>query len=280
MKRRSNENVPAAQFIHTGEEMESASVGVISKVLRILEVLQSSTFGLTLKAICDETKINKSTAHRFLKHLEREHYLLRREDGSYLIGPRLTQMSACANRSANLQVVARPILSELWRTTQETINLGVMDRGTLLYIDVMESPHEFRLVSRVGTRRSLQEAAMGKVLTAFLPPNEYERVLRGIIFQRVTPKTIINLAHFRAELDKVRQRGYAVDNEEALLGCRCISAPILNNEGVAIAAMSVSGPITRVSLGQIPTLAKIVKTAADSVSTAMGFTHVSRNGKS
>jgi DNA-binding IclR family transcriptional regulator len=266
--------------MHTGEEMESASVGVISKVLRILEVLQSSTFGLTLKAICDETKINKSTAHRFLKHLEREHYLLRREDGSYLIGPRLTQMSACANRSANLQVVARPILSELWRTTQETINLGVMDRGTLLYIDVMESPHEFRLVSRVGTRRSLQEAAMGKVLTAFLPPNEYERVLRGIIFQRVTPKTIINLAHFRAELDKVRQRGYAVDNEEALLGCRCISAPILNNEGVAIAAMSVSGPITRVSLGQIPTLAKIVKTAADSVSTAMGFTHIGRNGKS
>ena len=121
---------------------------------------------------------------------------------------------------------------------------------------------------------------MGKVLTAFLPPNEYERVLRGIIFQRVTPKTIINLAHFRAELDKVRQRGYAVDNEEALLGCRCISAPILNNEGVAIAAMSVSGPITRVSLGQIPTLAKIVKTAADSVSTAMGFTHIGRNGKS
>jgi len=280
VKRRSNEKVPAAQFMHTGEEMESASVGVISKVLRILEVLQSSTFGLTLKAICDETKINKSTAHRFLKHLEREHYLLRREDGSYLIGPRLTQMSACANRSANLQVVARPILSELWRTTQETINLGVMDRGTLLYIDVMESPHEFRLVSRVGTRRSLQEAAMGKVLTAFLPPNEYERVLRGIIFQRVTPKTIINLAHFRAELDKVRQRGYAVDNEEALLGCRCISAPILNNEGVAIAAMSVSGPITRVSLGQIPTLAKIVKTAADSVSTAMGFTHIGRNGKS
>jgi IclR-like helix-turn-helix domain-containing protein len=125
----------------------SGSVGVISKVLLILEALQNSSVGLGLKAICDATGINKSTAHRFLKHLEREGYLLRTEVGAYLIGRRLAQMSACASRSATLQAVARPILAELWRSTQEAVNLGVLDHGTLLYVDVMESSHKFRLVS-------------------------------------------------------------------------------------------------------------------------------------
>ncbi len=249
----------------------TSSVGVISKVLRILEVLQSSSVGLGLKGICDETGINKSTAHRFVRHLERESYLLRTESGSYLIGPRLAQMSACASRSATLQVVARPILSDLWRSTQETVNLGVLDQGTVLYVDVMVSQHEFRLVSSVGTRRSLHVAALGKAIAAFLPTGEYERVLNGIVFQRVTPKTIANLAQLCAELDKVRRQGYAVDNEEALLGCRCVSAPILNNDKIAIGALSVSGPVTRVSLAEVPALARQVRNAANAVSAAMGF---------
>ena len=266
------ENVSAGQPpIQSVRQSEPVSVGVISKVLRILEALQNSSVGLGLKAICDDTGINKSTAHRFLRHLERESYLLRTEAGSYLIGPRLAQMSACASRSATLQAVARPILADLWRSTHETVNLGVLDQGTVLYVDVMVSQHEFRLVSCVGTRRSLHVAALGKVLVAFLPAIEYERVLNGIVFQRVTKNTILNLPHLRAELDKVRRQGYAVDNEEALLGCRCVSAPILNNDRVAIGALSVAGPVTRVGLAQVPGLARQIKTAANAVSLAMGF---------
>ena len=102
----------------------AASVGVISKVLRILEALQGSSAGLGLKAICDLTGIHKSTAHRFLKHLEREGYLIRTEAGAYLIGPRLAQMSARGNQGATLQAVARPILWELWK-----VNSGNREPG-------------------------------------------------------------------------------------------------------------------------------------------------------
>src|ERR1700691_2487329 len=132
----------------------SGSVGVITKVLLMLEALQGSSAGLGLKAICDLTGVHKSTAHRFLKHLERERYLIRTEAGTYLIGPRLSQMSTRGNEGATLQAVARPILGELWKSTQETVNLAVFDQGTVLYVDVIESPHEFRLSSRVGARRS------------------------------------------------------------------------------------------------------------------------------
>jgi DNA-binding IclR family transcriptional regulator len=249
----------------------SAPVGVISKVLLILEALQSSSAGLGLKAICDLTGIHKSTAHRFLKHLEREGYLIRTEAGAYLIGPRLSQMSARGNQGATLQAVARPILWELWKSTQETVNLAVLDQGTVLYVDVIESPHEFRLSSRVGARRSLHVTALGKALAAFLPAAARENVLSTITFQKSTERTIMNLLQFRQELEKIGRQGYAVDDEEAVQGARCVSAPILNSEGAPIAAVSVSGPVTRVSPNQVGGLAGAVTSAARAISAAMGL---------
>jgi DNA-binding IclR family transcriptional regulator len=249
----------------------SASVGVISKVLLILEALQGSSAGLGLKAICDLTGIHKSTAHRFLKHLERERYLIRTQAGAYLIGPRLSQMSTRGNQGATLQAVARPILWELWKSTQETVNLAVLDQGTVLYVDVIESPHEFRLSSRVGTRRSLHVTALGKALAAFLPAEAQENILSTITFHPATPRTIMNLLQFRQELEKIRRQGYAVDDEEAVQGARCVSAPILNSDREPIAAVSISGPVTRVSPNQVAMLAGAATSAARAISAAMGF---------
>jgi IclR family transcriptional regulator, acetate operon repressor len=250
---------------------KSAPVGVISKVLRILEALHDSSSGLSLKAICDSTGIHKSTAHRFVKHLEREGYLICTEAGAYLIGPRLAQMTARVNHRATLQAVARPILWELWKSTQETVNLAVLDQDTVLYVDVIESPHEFRLSSRIGTRRPLHATALGKALSAFLPEEQRENTLSTIGFQPLTPKTIMNLVQFRQDLEQIRRRGYAVDDEEAVMGARCVSAPILNASGEAIAAISVSGPVTRVSPGQVAALADAVTSAARNISADMGF---------
>ena len=183
----------------------------------------------------------------------------------------MAQISARASMSATLQAVARPVLSDLWKATQETVNLGVLDQGTVLYLDVIESSHEFRLASHIGTRRSLHATALGKTLAAFAPASAREDVLSGVVFQPATPKTIRNLVQFREELEKIRRQGHAVDNEEAVLGARCVSAPILNNDGVAVAAVSISGPITRVSPSQVPALAQAVKVAANAISSAMGF---------
>ena len=212
------------------------AVGVISKVFRILEAIEAAPSGLGLKSICDVTRLNKSTAHRFLKHLEREGYLIRAEGGKYLIGPKLSQMGARADHRATLQAVSRPILSELWKSTRETVNLATLDQGNVLYIEVLESPHEFRLSSRVGSRRSLHATALGKALAAFLDEKHRERILGGLNFQALTPNTIMNLVQFRQELEKVRRQGYAVDDEEVTLGARCVSAPILGSDGEAVGA--------------------------------------------
>jgi DNA-binding IclR family transcriptional regulator len=251
--------------------IKPAPVGVISKVFSILEAIQGSSSGLTLKPICDLTGIHKSTAHRFLKHLERDGYLIRTETGVYLIGPKFSQLSARANHRATLQAVARPILWELWKSTRETVNLGVLDQGTVLYVEVVESPHEFRLSSRVGTRRSLHATALGKALAAFLDEEQKERVLSTVQFQPLTSKTIMNLVQFRQELETIRKQGYAVDDEETTLGARCVSAPILGKDREVVAALSVSGPVTRISPSQVRALAQAVITAARAISVGMGF---------
>ena len=249
------------------------AVGVISKVFRILEAIEASPSGLALKSICDVTHLNKSTAHRFLKQLEREGYLIRAEGGKYLIGPKLSQMGARADHRATLQAVSRPILSELWKSTRETVNLAILDQGSVLYVEVIESPHEFRLSSRVGSRRSLHGTALGKALAAFLLETHREQILGGLNFQALTPKTIMNLVQFRQELEKVKSQGYAVDDEETTPGARCVSAPILGADGEAVAAISVSGPVTRVGQEQVGALGAAVVQAAKAISAAMGFNH-------
>lgn len=248
-------------------------VGVISKVFRILEAIQGSSSGLTLKPICDITGVHKSTAHRFLKHLERDGYLIRTETGAYLIGPKFSHLSSRADNRVTLQAVARPILWEIWKSTRETVNLGTLDQGSVLYIEVIESPHEFRLSSRVGTRRSLHATALGKALAAFLPEEQKDRILANIQFQPLTPKTIMNLVQFRQELGIIRNQGYAVDDEETTLGARCVSAPVLGANREVVAAVSVSGPVTRISPAQVPALAAAVMNAARAISSAMGFAH-------
>src|SRR5580704_3206906 len=176
--------------IHSGGQ-RAVAVGVISKVFRILEAIEATPSGLGLKSICDATRLNKSTAHRFLKHLEREGYLIRADGGKYLIGPKLSQMGARADHRATLQAVSRPILSELWKSTRETVNLATMDQGQVLYNEGLESPHEFRLSSRVGSRRSVHATALGKALAAFLRDTRCEQILEGLNFQALTPKTIM-----------------------------------------------------------------------------------------
>src|SRR6266481_913453 len=255
------------------KRVETTAVGVISKVFKILEAIQGSPSGLTLKPICDVTGVHKSTAHRFLKHLEHDGYLIRTDTGAYLIGPKFSQLSVRANHRATLQAVARPILWELWKSTRETVNLATLDQGMVLYIEVIESPHEFRLASRVGSRRSLHATALGKALASFLPEEQKDRVLATIQFQPLTPKTIMNLVQFRQELGIIRNQGYAVDNEETTLGARCVSAPVLGANREVVAAVSVSGPVTRISPAQVPALAAAVMNAARAISSAMGFAH-------
>jgi IclR family KDG regulon transcriptional repressor len=251
---------------------KAAAVGVLTKVLRIFDTLQHNPSGMNLKQISDQTRLNKSTAYRFLSHLEKEGYLVRDDRGIYMLGMRLFELASASNHQSTLRRVAQPVLRELLKATGETVNLGLQDGVTVVYVDVLESSHEFRLVSRVGLHRPLYATALGKALAAFLSPEKKQELFDTIQFQVLTPNTITNLAQFQKELDLIRERGYAVDNEESYLGARCIGAPILNSMQESVAAISVAGPTSRVSEDKISTFAAALREAAQAISARIGFT--------
>src|SRR5262249_39508867 len=171
-------------------ESKAAPVGVVRKVLKIFEVLHGNPSGLPLKEIARRTAINKSTAYRFLVHLQGEGYLYRDEAGSYVIGPKLARMGSGMNFEESLRKMSRPVLQRLWTTTGETVNLAILDGLQILYLAVIESAHTFRFASQVGARRPLYCTALGKAILSQLPAEEVEDLLGSLAYERFTPHTI------------------------------------------------------------------------------------------
>jgi DNA-binding IclR family transcriptional regulator len=251
---------------------KAAPVGVVGKVLRILEALDSSSTGLQLRQIAQQTGIHKSTAYRFLAHLENAGYLFRDDAGAYIIGPRLSQLGAGIAFHATLRKISRPVLQKVWRTTKETVNLAVVEGHDILYLDVIESAHTFRMGSQAGMRRPINCTALGKAILAFLPTDHREELLASLTFERFTRRTIADGPRFRKELAKVHRQGYALDDQEAELGARCVAAPILNETGKAIAAISVSGPQTRIGRDKIHAFATSIENGAKEISSRLNGT--------
>jgi IclR family KDG regulon transcriptional repressor len=251
-------------------ESKSAPVGVVGKVLRILEALDASPAGLQLREIAQQTRVNKSTAYRFVAHLQSEGYLLRDEAGAYVVGPKLARLGAGIAYHATLRKVSRPVALALSNDTKETVNLGVLDGHEVLYLDVIESPHSFRMASQPGMHRPVNCTALGKALLAFLPAEQREEILPLLTFERATPRTISNLARLRKELALTVQQGYAIDDQETDMGARCVAAPILDESGNVAAAISVSGPITRIGRDRIHAYAQAIRKAARAISAQLG----------
>jgi len=254
-------------------ESKSAPVGVVAKLLRILETLDNSPAGLQLREIAQRTGINKSTAYRFVAHLENEDYLFRDEVGAYIVGPKLARLGSGVSYQATLRKVSRPVLTQIAQSTTETVNLGMLEGHEVLYLDVMESSHSFRMASQPGTRRPLHCTALGKAILAFLPVDQREEILPALSYERFTPHTISNLARLRKDLARTAQQGYAADNQETNLGAVCVAAPIIDESGKVAAALSVSGPITRIGKDRAQSFAAVVRRGARQISAGMSQKH-------
>jgi DNA-binding IclR family transcriptional regulator len=255
----------------TSSKPKVAPVGVVGKVLRILELLDRSPAGLPLKDIARLAALNKSTAHRFLKHLESEGYLFRDGSAAYMIGPRLVRFGTGVSYQAMLSRISRPVLEQVWSTTGETVNLATLVGQEILYVDVMESLHTFRLVSQIGSRRPLSCTALGKAMLAAMSSEQRELLLPALHFESATARSITTVARLRKNLTQIAQRGYALDDEEAVSGARCVGAAILDATGKVAGGISISGPTTRINKTNLASIAQTVKQAALEISLQLGL---------
>jgi DNA-binding IclR family transcriptional regulator len=171
--------------------------------------------------------------------------------------------------------VAEPILRELAEKTGETAYMVVLDGSEVVYIEKIESQQltgGLKMASKVGSRNPLHSCAVGKTLLSFFPEQELDRLIREKGLSRRTVNTITEPEKLKEQLRVVRTQGYAVDDEENEEGIRCLAAPVFDEKGRPVAAISVSGPAFRVTkkvLQQV--LRKEVTEAAKEISRKMGF---------
>jgi len=247
-------------------------VQVIERAMAIIDSLAGERPDRSLMELAGELQLHKSTVHRLLMILER-HRLVERETrtGRYRLGLRLFELGSLAIARFNIRERARHHLERLVSEVDETVHLCVLDAGEVLYVDKIEPSRSVRMASRIGRRNGAHCSAVGKAMLAHLPEREVDEVVKQHGLARFTPRTIVTPADLKSELKATRKRGYAIDNEEAEEGVRCVGAAVLGHNGHPLAAISVSAPSFRLPMEKIPAVAAAVCAAARKLSTESGY---------
>ena len=249
-------------------------VQVLDRAMAILDALAltGQHQDLSLIELATQLQLHKSTAHRLLMILERNRMVEREpRSGRYRLGLRLFELGAIAISRFNIRDYARPHLERVLFETEETVHLCVLDAGEVLYVDKVEPSRSVRMASKIGRLAPAHCSAVGKAMLAHLPERELDEILKQRGLPRMTVKTIVTPADLKAELKTVRERGYAIDNEEAEEGVRCVGAAVLGPNGRPAGAISTSAPSFRLTLERVPAVAVSVCRAAKAISAESGY---------
>ncbi|HEX4749450.1 MAG TPA: IclR family transcriptional regulator [Bryobacteraceae bacterium] len=248
---------------------EVSGIRVLHKTVDILETIKQSRDGLRLADLVRSVELPKATVYRILYTLETRGYLDRDSDGNYRLAKKLFDLQRSAPVEQVLTEVAPPFLSQVAAESKETVNLGILDAGEIVVISTIESSQAVRMSSKVGNRRHLHATALGKVMLAGLPDKQVLRLIKAKGLPRLTEHTLTTKPALLAELQKIRQQGYAIDNQENEVEGRCVAAPIAIGTGQVIAALSISGPVFRMDLQRARSLVQSLKEACASISHAI-----------
>lgn len=247
-------------------------ISVVAKALMVLESLREVDHGLPLKEIAQSSKLPKTTTFRILYTLEQEGYVEKvSDDGLYRLTTKLMGFSAGQAGHQRLKELARPVMQRLLAEFQETVNLGVVEQNQVLYLDVLESTHTFRLAAKVGQRGSIHATALGKAIASFQEAETATRAVRSAGLTKYTKHTISSLSELQKELRRIRQQGFALDEQESIEGVRCLAAPIFDSSGQAVAGISVSGPSIRMTPEQVRNITAMLVESCAEISARLGY---------
>jgi len=240
-------------------------IEVVGRALDVLEVfVHEQKPQLSLKEIADRLDQRMNTVFRLLYTLAKHGYVIKK-DKQYELGSKLLDLTSAKMRHTDLVSLARPYMDALLERFRETVNLGIMMDGKVRYVEVRESPERFRLVEHVGGTDPLHCTALGKAHLAYLPFAEVRELLKIYGMPRVTAHTLDTLSALKTDLEKTRERGHAIDDQESMLGGYCVAVPILNGAGQPIAAMSIAAPNVRLNEAHVKAVSAALKDAVAAI---------------
>lgn len=243
----------------------------VAKALRILNLLAEHRREMSLGEIAKEMQLAKSTAYGLLATLRDFGYIEQSPlDGKYRLGIRLFEVGSIVANSWDVRHVAAPFIQALVDKLGETVHLVVLDKGEVVYIDKRESTKSLRIVSQVGTRLPAHCTGVGKVFLANLSIDEVKQIITAKGLARYTKNTITEFNRLEEELKRVREQGYAIDNEEIMESLRCVAVPLWDHTGKVCAAMSVSGPKSRFEGEELESIVDLMVRIGQEISTSLG----------
>jgi IclR family transcriptional regulator, acetate operon repressor len=239
-------------------EREPGAVTSVSRALDLLQLLAAAGGRLPISELAERSGLALGTVHRLLRTLTDRGYVRQDADRRYALGAALLPLGDAASRLLSSWAV--PYLVELVESSGETANLAVLDDDHVVYLAQAPGRHRMRMFTEVGRRVLPHSTAVGKVLMAWHSEDQVRRVVARLGLPRRTPHTLTSLEQLFAELADVRRRGWAVDDEEEEVGVRCLAVPVGPGPR-AVAAVSVSGPASRLAADSPDVLAAMRRTA-------------------
>lgn len=224
----------------------------------------------TLSEVSRGTNMPVATAHRILTTLQQRGMVqFNDSQGNWAVGAQAFRIGSAYEVGSNLMAAATPVMEELSGITGETTNLAIEDGGELLYLIQVESENPIRASIKNGAASYFHTSGVGKALLAYMDDDRLDEFLMGRVLARQTAKSITSHDDLRKELEKIRELGWALDDEERYMGLRCIAAPVHDTLGRVIAGVSISGPSARFPDDQLQHLARKVQDAADKITKSL-----------
>src|SRR3954447_2164515 len=261
-------------------EMPAQRVQSLDRALDLLEALASAD-ELGVSEIAAKTGLVPSTAHRLLATLVARGYAAQSPNSArYLLGYKLLELtSGLQDRLQRLRTAARPHLEAIQRETGDTTTLVVLERRDVVYVDSVSGTRSVRLFTEIGRAIPAHTSGAGKALLAWREPKDIAALLGGETLPPSTPRTLTSIDALQDDFARIRRRGYSTDNEEHEIGVACVATPIFDHSGLAIAAISVSGPTTRILHADTADLAGVLREQAEQVAEALGVTRTGPAGR-
>jgi IclR family transcriptional regulator, acetate operon repressor len=252
-------------------------VPILGSAIKILDVFYEADSDLTLHEITSKAKVGKTSAFRILYTLDKVGYVEKDAvTGKYRLGVGIVSAARKTLSAGNLIQIARPYLKKLRDEFGETTNLASLLKDEIVYLEIVESLHSFRMSDTVGSRVPWHSTALGKSIAAFLPEDRVKNLLKQSSMKRLTPHTITGLREYMEILSTVRIQGYSLDMEESELGATCVAAPIFGTEHAVVGALSISGPTPRIRDKQSKIIHSL-RSVATTISRTLSADHVQNN---
>jgi IclR family acetate operon transcriptional repressor len=222
-------------------------VGVLIKSMNLLVCLAEAP--LSVVELSERTGVSKPTVYRILNTLDSGGFVVRDPASrKYILGPALIGLGRATRNSAELIRYVRPSLMELRKKYNETVNLGVLSHGKVIYLDTLESGQQLRVTVPMTIDNNAHTTALGKAILSSLPEELALKIISEMFSSKPNQYGPNSQEEFISTIRASRLTGFGIDNEDDAVGFRCVAAPIFNANGYPIAAISVSAPTTRVSL--------------------------------